>query len=739
MQIQSSALPIGFVLRDYTITHLLGKGGFGITYQAVEDVTDRCVVIKENFPALFALRNTTNNHVAPDGADNKSGYDWALKSFIDEARLLTKLSHPHIVPVLSAFKALGTAYYVMPHINGTPLHKCAPSADSITEEWLLAVLVKLLEALEYLHKQNLLHRDIKPDNILMTPEGSPILIDFGAARRIIASHIPTMVGTFGFSPPEQMSANSTPGPWTDIYAVAATCYFLITQQIPPDFRDRMYAAPDTAQLASRTELHGRFSRTLLSSIDKGFALNPTERWQSAREWLSALNHTQRRQKAKTKPRRASSLPADCNRKLLKAAEKGHSETVSILIKAGADVNTTGEEGPPPLYRAAAAGHSKCIKHLLTAPGIDVNKTAKHGWSPLFIAACSGHTECVKLLLTAPGIDVNKQTDYGWTPLNGAAEKGHTECVKALLSAPGIDVNLANANGWTPLYWAASEGHTECVKHLINAPGIDVNQTNANGWAPLYRAASAGHTECVKHLINAPNIDVNRSIKHDWSPLFIAAWSGHTECVKALLSAPGIDANKQTDYGWTPLNAAAKKGHPECVRALLKAPGIDVNLTNAYGWTPLFWAASKGHPECVKHLINAPGIDVNRAIKHDWSPLFIAAWSGHTECVKALLTTPGIDINKQTDYGWTPLNAAAEKGHTECVRALLNAPGIDVNQVNVNGRTPLYCAASEGHTECVKLLLTALGINIYKTDNLGRTPLTIAKNEDIRQLLRAAEH
>ncbi len=455
------------MLRDYTITRLLGKGGFGITYQAVEDVTNRCVVIKENFPTAFALRNMTNHHAEPDGENNKGQYDWALKSFINEATMLTKLSHPHIVPVLCAFKALGTAYYVMPHINGSTLYKCAPPAESITEEWLLTILVKLLKALEYLHQQNLLHRDIKPDNILVTPDGSPILIDFGAARQIIAGHIPTQMGTFTYSPPEQMSANGTPGPWTDLYAVAATCYFLITRQHPPDFRDRMYADPATALLASRAELQGRFSQVLLSSIDKGFALAPAERWQSAREWLAALHYTPHTKKAQGKLQQANIFPTDYNRKLLENAGKGLDEIVDLLIKAGADVNTTDDEGQSPLYQAAAAGNDLCIKHLLTAPGIDINK----------------------------------QTDYGWTPLNGAAEKGHPECVRALLDAPGIDVNLANVNGWTPLYWAASEGHTECVKLLLTAPGIDIHKPDNQGRTPLN---TAKNDEIRNLLTSAPS-------------------------------------------------------------------------------------------------------------------------------------------------------------------------------------------------------------------------------------------
>ena len=167
----SPALPTGIMLGNYIILKVIGSGGFGITYLAQEEITDKLVVIKENYPADVSFRDMTSLAVGPAGESRKEAYDWALTRFLNEAKILSRLSHPNIVPIWNAFKALGTAYYVMPHVEGTELQKAAPAADIITAEWLLPVLEKILSALDYLHMQGLIHRDIKPHNIMILKDG----------------------------------------------------------------------------------------------------------------------------------------------------------------------------------------------------------------------------------------------------------------------------------------------------------------------------------------------------------------------------------------------------------------------------------------------------------------------------------------------------------------------------------------------------------------------------------------
>ena len=317
--INSTELPRGYELSNYVIERKLGYGGFGITYLAREIATNRAVVIKENFPQVCSQRHTTNLTVGPSSAENKKLYEWALSRFLDEAKVLIRLSHPGIVPVLTAFNALGTAYYVMPLVEGKEIHKAAPSPQAINEAWLRPVLQKLLEALDYLHGEGLLHRDIKPSNILLREDDSPLLIDFGTARSSDATHTLTRVGSPGFSPSEQFTGRGKNGPWTDLYSLGATCYYLITGEVPQEAVGRL-EEDELSLLAERKELRRRFSEDFLKAIDKAMSVSRNARWQSAQEWMNNLSSAQRaREEAERRKKEEARQQAE--REALEAAKQ----------------------------------------------------------------------------------------------------------------------------------------------------------------------------------------------------------------------------------------------------------------------------------------------------------------------------------------------------------------------------------------------------------------------------------
>lgn len=317
-------LPPGYELRGFTIERKLGRGGFGITYLARETASDRPVVIKENFVQECSTRHAISMAVGPYGEEGRELYEWALTRFLDEAKVLTHLSHSGIVPVLTVFKALGTAYYVMPQVEGTELHKAAPTPHQINEDWLRPVLEKLLKALDYLHGQGLLHRDIKPSNILLRPDGSPLLIGFGTARVKDATHTLTRIGTPGYSPSEQFSIHGKNGPWTDLYSLGTTCYHLITGEVPQDAVSRL-EEDELRPLAGRPELKGRFSHDFLAAIDKAMSVTRRDRWQSAREWVDNLSWAQRAREEDERRKNEQALQRT------KSKDKGIIEPISEVI------------------------------------------------------------------------------------------------------------------------------------------------------------------------------------------------------------------------------------------------------------------------------------------------------------------------------------------------------------------------------------------------------------------------
>ncbi len=287
----SQELAPGIRLGHFTLGEVLGKGGFSITYKAYDNIQGLDVVIKENLPFTFAARNPVTLEVCPHSRGDKEGaYEWSVKNFIDEAGLLTQLHHPHIVKVRQAFRALGTAYYVMPYVKARSLDVWTPPFRAPDEEWIRNLLAAMLSALDYMHSRNILHRDIKPSNILMTEKGKPILIDFGAARQLISERTKTVVESEGYTPYEQLQSHGKVGAWTDLYALGCTMYKLMTGITPPKSADRVGPeAKPLKPLARRRALRRKYSRRLLRSVDKAMSVSTSQRWQCAEDWIYELS------------------------------------------------------------------------------------------------------------------------------------------------------------------------------------------------------------------------------------------------------------------------------------------------------------------------------------------------------------------------------------------------------------------------------------------------------------------
>jgi serine/threonine protein kinase len=288
----TQALPRGTHLEEFVIRKVLGSGGFGITYLAEDRTLQRQVVIKENLPAQFCWRDNRSLTVIPraTSGEDAANFTYSLESFRKEAATLASLNHPGIVKVLRSFEANGTAYFVMPFVEGTTLDEVLrqriAGKERFSEAELRDILGHLLDALSYLHERGIYHRDLKPGNILMTKAG-PVLIDFGAARQRLSERSLTVIESPGYTPFEQLQSRGKVGPWSDLYALGATMYKAITGETVVKATDRIMDDPQIP-LARRDELRGRFSPMLLSSIDRALQPPGSGRFQNVGEWREYL-------------------------------------------------------------------------------------------------------------------------------------------------------------------------------------------------------------------------------------------------------------------------------------------------------------------------------------------------------------------------------------------------------------------------------------------------------------------
>src|SRR5262245_25757946 len=241
--LSGNALPVGTRLHEFEIVDLVGEGGFGIVYLARDCVLERNVALKEYLPSSLASRGAGAT-VAPTSSRSVETFQIGLRSFINEARMLAQFDHPALVKVYRFWEANGTAYMVMPFYQGITLKEALRREKTPPDEARLKqLLAQLLDALEVIHRAQALHRDIAPDTILLVPDGNPVLLDFGAARRVITDRTQTLTAILkpGYAPVEQYGESPAlkQGPWTDLYALAAVVYFALTGSAPtPSVTDR---------------------------------------------------------------------------------------------------------------------------------------------------------------------------------------------------------------------------------------------------------------------------------------------------------------------------------------------------------------------------------------------------------------------------------------------------------------------------------------------------------------------
>ncbi|MBI2296715.1 MAG: serine/threonine protein kinase [Betaproteobacteria bacterium] len=301
--VQQYALPAQTRLAEYRLESVLGAGGFGVTYLARDTHLEKDVAIKEYLPADLGLR-ALDGSVVPVNTDTAYNYRSGLEQFLVEARTLARFSHPNIVRVSRYFEANGTAYMVMDYEKGHSFNQFLKKVPQPEEAHLKAMITPLLDGLEAVHAAGFLHRDIKPSNIFIRTDGTSVLLDFGSARLAVRDAVRDVIAilTPGYAPVELYLSTGQPGPWTDIYSLAAVLYRAVTGDNPPEAPSRLRIDGAGKKLAAVRE---RYSPQFLAAIQWGLALEEKRRPQNVNQWRGALLRSQQARAATATPETAA--------------------------------------------------------------------------------------------------------------------------------------------------------------------------------------------------------------------------------------------------------------------------------------------------------------------------------------------------------------------------------------------------------------------------------------------------
>ena len=282
---------------EYQITAPLGQGGFGITYQGIDTKLNRAVAVKEFFPEGCWREGST---VVSAGKWNSDTYSDAKQKFLLEGQTLGQFNHPGIVQVFYYFEENNTAYMVMEYLQGQTLAELLKKRQGkLTEADALAYIAKIGEALEVLHQAQFLHRDIKPDNIMLADDGRVVLIDFGAARDFTSKNTAryTTLLTPGYAPLEQYGRALKYGAFTDIYALGSTLYHVLTGEPPVSAIERAAGV----ELKTVKEIAPQVSSHVSQAIAKAMIMDVTQRLQSVGAFLDLLHLDSTKLPSKVEP------------------------------------------------------------------------------------------------------------------------------------------------------------------------------------------------------------------------------------------------------------------------------------------------------------------------------------------------------------------------------------------------------------------------------------------------------
>jgi len=692
---------IGDVIRDrYRILEVLGQGGNGITY-AAEDLQQKTkVAIK-----VLSLRHMN---------------DWKqIELFEREAKVLSQLDHPAIPKYFDYF-TIDTeedrAFYIVQELaQGQNLAKLVDGGWRTNEKGVRKIAEQVLNILIYLHSLNppVIHRDIKPHNLIYDNDGKVSLVDFGAVQDTYRSTMArgsTVIGTFGYMAPEQFRGQAVPA--TDLFSLGATILFILTHRSPSelpqerlryDFRSKIQVSEqfaDWLQKMVEPEIETRFaaaSESLAALQKKQIVWFPQRRlsWQawlaiasigSILTFLSITNKWMILEFYGIYPKICSSLDNKTNKNLADIEEliEYARQSRKLSNKFPSEAN----EG----NRCLRENFNREILNILSQRGIQIDYS-------------TNPKEALEWLLSKNG-NINVKDNNGKSLLDFAIRNKNKEIVKILLQK-GLDINSKDNNGNTALFSAILEGNEEITKFLIQN-GADVNSKNNSGQTllPLLIERWSRNKDKDKHppIIKLIDVTLTNKIK---------------EIVKILLQK-GLDINSKDNNGNTALFSAILEGNEEITKFLIQN-GADVNSKNNSGQTPLLIALSFRNKDKDKY----PSI-INLLIEKGANVNIYSI---------AELNLCRLLINRDADYK-TCLNIkiseAIFNGDLDKIKILIKEER-SINIRNQNGDTILHYASYNGNLKIVKLLIEN-NADINAANNYGKTPLSVAGSKEVERFL-----
>jgi serine/threonine protein kinase len=328
-------IPGTVLMNKYIVGKVVGFGGFGVTYIGWDKVLEKVVAIKEYLPSELATRMEGATQVTSYDGEKTEQYGAGLERFIDEALRLAKLNTlPGIVHIFDSFAENNTAYIIMEYLKGDTLKSILKQRGTLSYKEAVDIAIPVLESLDEVHKKGIIHRDIAPDNIIITDDGRVKLIDFGAARYATTAHSKSLSVVLkpGYAPEEQYRSHGKQGPWSDIYAMGATLYRMITGHIPEEALERK----TNDKLQDISKFVPEIPKACENAIMNALNVNAEDRIQSAKEFADALSGVSEVERNKVKNRRADQGRWSVKMKIIAASIVA----VCVVIIGAVVVNNT---------------------------------------------------------------------------------------------------------------------------------------------------------------------------------------------------------------------------------------------------------------------------------------------------------------------------------------------------------------------------------------------------------------